>query len=88
MTESEHEVAFDGWHCPQCGWEGTEHQVHGHIAGKHLKKLKPIRHGTVRGYRAEVNRGVPTCTACKVAWRRYYSAASKAARRILRGGRT
>lgn len=31
------------------------------------RKVKPIEHGTVGGYHAEIRRGVPTCTRCRAA---------------------
>lgn len=75
--------------CPQCDYAGTERQVHGHIGAKHVRKLKPIKHGTVAGYKAEKRRGLTTCPACKTAWRRYYAAlrvkAKAGASRVRKG---
>ena len=40
--------------------------------GAHLvvHKRAPIEHGTVSGYRKELNRGLRTCVLCRKAWNR------------------
>lgn len=36
-----------------------------------MGKIKPIEHGTPRGYYAENRRKIPTCEKCRKAWREY-----------------
>ena len=62
------------WHCQLCGWEGpSQHAVWGHQGRKHSQRREqPIAHGTVKGYQQERRRKMPTCPACRAAWRKYY----------------
>jgi hypothetical protein len=32
---------------------------------------EPLVHGTMSGYKKELRRGLPTCPACRKAWRAY-----------------
>lgn len=68
------ETEDEGWHCAMCVYEGTESQVQGHIGGAHSRRIKPVRHGTTAGYRAERRKGMVSCGACKAAWRRKFQA--------------
>lgn len=43
------------------------------------RPAEPIEHGTVKGYKQERYRGMPTCQACRDAWAQYHRE-----RRVLR----
>lgn len=66
------EESSDEFFCQLCDYTGTEVQVTGHIGGKHVRRVRPIKHGTTAGYQVELRRKLPTCPACRAAWRRYY----------------
>lgn len=52
--------------CDKCDYE-AEDQAHlwGHIGAKHVKKLRPIAHGTQRGYQMCLRRNGKACPACR-----------------------
>lgn len=65
------------FHCPQCGYEGDENQVHGHIGAAHVRRRRPVHHGSVRGYWQHKRRKDPPCPACRLAWRIYVNGKRK-----------
>lgn len=52
--------------CDECEYEATSQmQLWGHYGSKHVKKLRPIAHGTQRGYQACLRRNGKACPACR-----------------------
>jgi hypothetical protein len=58
------------WRCDVCGYENaTRRSVRAHWVRSHISRrtLKPIDHGTDRGYYAHIRRGEPMCDECRSA---------------------